>query len=60
MYKINIHDRNYDGWTVYDTRDFQEVDVCMIHGLDRFHPAEHSLFSNDVFNIVDKNVIRKQ
>jgi exoribonuclease R len=57
MYKINIHDRNYDGWTIYDTRDFQEVDVCMIHGLVRFHPAEHSLFSNDVFNIIDKKVI---
>ena len=57
MYKINIHERNYDGWTIYDTRDFQEVDICLIHGLDWFHPAEHSLFSNDVFNIVDKKVI---
>ena len=44
LYKIYINDRNYTNWEVFETHNFQKVDI-------RIDPNESKLFSNDVFSI---------
>jgi len=47
MYKINIHDRNYDGWTIYDTRDFQESIVIDIDKSEEKTEEQQNNNNND-------------
>ena len=51
LYKINIVNRNYDAWTIFNATTLEQVTF------DGFNPAEHKLFTNDVFtynnNIVE-------
>lgn len=44
IYKVNINDRSYNSWTFYTTHDFREISLPI-------HPAEHKLFTNDVFTL---------
>jgi exoribonuclease R len=44
IYKVNINDRYYKSWTFYTTHDFREISLPI-------HPAEHKLFTNDVFTL---------
>jgi exoribonuclease R len=50
VFKIYVNDRNYSSWNIFETANFQPVNV-------EINPAENKLFSNDVFTIDgDKNV----
>lgn len=50
VFKIYVNDRNYSSWNIFETANFQPVNV-------EINPAENKLFSNDVFSIDDaKNV----
>jgi len=49
-YKIYINDRNYISWEVFDTSNFNKINLSI-------NPIECNLFSNDVFNIIDDNKI---
>ena len=44
VFKIYVNDRNYTGWTIYETSNFQNVELTI-------NPIEEKLFSNDVFKI---------
>lgn len=49
-YKIHINDRNYTSWNIFETANFQPVNIDI-------NPVENKLFSNDVFSFDDtKNV----
>ena len=43
VYKIYVNDRNYTSWEVFETVNFQKVE------LDMPNPIESKMFSNDVF-----------
>lgn len=43
LYKINIDNRNYNSWTIFNATTIEPVI------LDGFNPSEHKLFTNDVF-----------
>ena len=43
-YKIYINDRNYSSWEIFDTNNFNKIDV-------NIDPIKSKLFSNDVFTI---------
>ena len=43
VYKIHVNDRNYTSWEVFETVNFQKVE------LDIPNPIESKMFSNDVF-----------
>jgi exoribonuclease R len=43
VYKIHVNDRNYTSWEVFETVNFQKVE------LDMPNPIESKMFSNDVF-----------
>jgi exoribonuclease R len=43
LYKVYINDRNYSSWEVFETNNFQKVDM-------NIQPNESKLFSNDVFS----------
>jgi len=43
LYKINIDNRNYGSWTVFNATTLEPIT------LEGFNPAEHKLFTNDVF-----------
>ena len=43
MYKINIDDRNYCSWSVYNATTLEQISIP---GLN---PEKEKLFSNDVF-----------
>ena len=50
VFKIYVNDRNYSSWNIFETANFQPVDLDI-------NPAENKLFSNDVFSVDDaKNV----
>lgn len=43
LYKITIHDRHYNSWTIYNASTLETII------LDELNPVEHKLFSNDIF-----------
>jgi exoribonuclease R len=43
VYKVHVNDRNYTSWEVFETVNFQKVELNM------FSPIEAKMFSNDVF-----------
>jgi len=43
VYKIHVNDRNYTSWEVFETVNFQKME------LDIPNPIESKMFSNDVF-----------
>jgi hypothetical protein len=43
LYKINIDNRNYGSWSVFNASTLEQVT------LDCFEPVQHKLFTNDVF-----------
>jgi exoribonuclease R len=45
--KIHVNDRSYNSWEVFDTNQFNKIEV-------NINPIESKLFANDVF-IIDKN-----
>jgi exoribonuclease R len=50
VFKIHINDRNYSSWNIFETANFQPVNL-------EINPSENKLFSNDVFSIDNaKNV----
>jgi exoribonuclease R len=50
VFKIYVNDRNYSSWNIFETANFQPVNL-------EINPVENKLFSNDVFSIDDaKNV----
>ena len=50
VFKIYVNDRNYSSWNIFETANFQPVNV-------EINPIENKLFSNDVFSIDNaKNV----
>jgi exoribonuclease R len=50
VFKIYVNDRNYSSWNIFETANFQPVNLDI-------NPAENKLFSNDVFSVDDaKNV----
>ena len=52
VYKIHVNDRNYTSWEVFETVNFQKVE------LDIPNPIESKMFSNDVstFNTANKQI----
>ena len=49
-YKIYVNDRSYTSWEVFDTNNFNKVNVDI-------NPIESKLFSNDVFTVNNDNTI---
>jgi exoribonuclease R len=50
VFKIYVNDRNYSSWNIFETANFQPVNL-------EINPVENKLFSNDVFSIDNaKNV----
>ena len=49
IYKIYVNDRNYTSWEVFDTSNFEKIELDI-------NPIQLKLFSNDVFTIEDGNV----
>jgi len=47
-YKIYVNDRSYTSWEVFDTNNFNKVNVDI-------NPIESKLFSNDVFTVNNDN-----
>jgi hypothetical protein len=43
LYKINIDNRNYGSWAVFNANTLEPVTI------EGFNPIEHKIFSNDVF-----------
>ena len=50
VFKIYINDRSYSSWNIFETANFQPINL-------EINPSENKLFSNDVFSIDNaKNV----
>jgi len=50
VFKIYVNDRTYSSWNIFETANFQPVNL-------EINPSENKLFSNDVFSIDNaKNV----
>ena len=47
-YKIYVNDRNYKSWEVFETMNFDKIDLTI-------DPIENKLFSNDVFTLNKDN-----
>jgi exoribonuclease R len=43
LYKINIDNRNYGSWNIFNANTLEPITI------DQFNPIDHNLFSNDVF-----------
>ena len=52
MYKININDRNYSSWTIFNANTLDVVNLEM-----GFNPCDKQLFTGDVFNMDDTSNI---
>ena len=52
LYKIIIDNRDYTSWTVFDANTLEAI-VFPVPG---FNPAQHKLFTNDVFNFNNDTV----
>ena len=48
IYKIYVNDRNYKSWEVFETMNFNKIDLTI-------DPIENKLFSNDVFSLDKDN-----
>ena len=48
-YKINIDDRHYSTWSVYDSSTLCKIDLPI-------NPSETKLFTNDVFTYIDNTI----
>lgn len=48
-FKIHVNDRNYSSWEIFETKNFNKVEL-------NIHPIESKLFSNDVFTFESENV----
>ena len=48
-YKMHIHNREYTSWTIYNTTNFQEVDIPWIN------PLERRFLTNDIFTINEES-----
>jgi exoribonuclease R len=48
-YKIHIHDRNYTTWDIFETVQFQKVELLI-------NPIQEKMFSNDVFNVQNNKI----
>jgi exoribonuclease R len=51
VFKIYVNDRNYSSWNIFETANFQSVNL-------EINPVENKLFSNDVFTIDDAKNVR--
>ena len=51
LYKLSIDDRNSDSFTIFQANTLESIQI------DGFNPAEHKLFSNDVFTY-NKGVVQ--
>lgn len=49
-YKIYVNDRSYNSWDIFDTNNFNKINVDI-------NPIECKLFSNDVFTINNDNTV---
>ena len=49
-YKIHVNDRNYTSWDVFETNNFNKVNLDI-------NPIESKLFSNDVFSVKKDNTV---
>jgi exoribonuclease R len=49
VYKIHVNDRNYTSWEVFETVNFQKVELSLLN------PIESKMFSNDVFTFNTTN-----
>lgn len=45
IYKVHVNDRAYTSWTFLTIIDFKEIEFADIN------PAEHKLFTNDIFTV---------
>ena len=43
LYKINIDNRNYDSWNIFNANTLELII------LEEFNPIQHKLYNNDVF-----------
>ena len=50
-YKIHINDRNYSSWEIFETTNFNKINLDI-------EPIQCKLFSNDVFTFDDNNNIQ--
>ena len=50
-YKIHVNNRNYSSWEIYETTNFQKIDL-----LFELDPFKNKLFSNDVFYIKENKI----
>lgn len=50
IYKIQINNRDYSEWTIYDTNNFEAVSIDI-------NPITHKLFSNDTFKLNKNNTV---
>ena len=48
-YRININDRKYSSWEIFESINFQKVEL-------KFNPLEYKLFSNDFFSLENNKV----
>jgi exoribonuclease R len=51
IYKLQVNDRNYTSWTVYETTHFTPVEITSIE------PISTKMFSNDFFKITSENKV---
>jgi exoribonuclease R len=57
MYKININDRNYSSWNIFDANTLEPVTISETIGDCEFNPCDKQLFTSDIFTIDDKSNI---
>lgn len=50
MFKIQINDRNYYSWEVFDTNKFTKVNI-------NINPLENKMLTNDIFTVDENNKI---
>jgi exoribonuclease R len=57
MYKININDRNYSSWNIFDANTLEPVNIVETIGDSKFNPCDKQLFTSDIFTLDDKSNI---
>jgi exoribonuclease R len=51
LYKIHVNNRNYSSWEIYETTNFQKMNLSF-----ELDPFKNKLFSNDVFCIKENKI----
>ena len=51
-YKININDRNYSSWTIFDANTLEPATDIFS---SNFNPSDNQLFTGDIFTINSLN-----